>query len=132
MAGTLSVAGFIPIIAHPERYLYVQKNIQEAIKYVESGALLQLNVNSILGDYGIEVKTTAIQLLKHNLIHLWGSDTHSFRHVYGKKLEKSLVQLKKIVGEDKFKQITDTNPECVYNDKDIRIFDIKYKLGLFG
>lgn len=125
------VAGFVPIIAHPERYLYIQRNIEEAIKYVESGALLQLNINSIIGDYGEDVKLTAIKLLKHNLIHLWGSDTHSFRHVYGNKLKQSLNELEKIVGSDKFKQITETNPDSVYNNKDIKIFDIKYKFNLF-
>lgn len=126
------VAGFIPIIVHPERYRYIQKNIKEAISYVESGALLQLNINSIIGDYGDEVKAAAVKLLKHNLIHLWGSDTHSFRHVYGSKLEKCFNELKKIVGEDKFKQIVYTNPECVVNDEDIKTFDIKYKIGLFS
>lgn len=124
-------AGFIPVIAHPERYTYLQKNIDEAINYVESGALLQMNISSIIGDYGEDVKEFAIKLLKHNLIHLWGSDAHSFRNVYT-KLDKSFKELKKIVGEEKFKQITEINPECVYSDLDIKTFDIKYKLGFFS
>jgi len=126
------VAGFVPIIAHPERYLYVQRNIDEAIKYVESGALLQMNVSSVLGDYGHDVKVCAISLLKHNLIHLWGSDTHSNRPVYEDRLIDSLVEIKKIVGEDMFEQISEINSDCVYNDKDIKTFEIKHKLGFFS
>jgi len=126
------VAGFIPIIAHPERYVYVQRNIDEAIKYVESGALLQLNVNSVIGGYGENVRVCAIKLLKHNLIHLWGSDSHNYRTVYDSKLEVSFAAIEKIVGADKFKVIKDINPNCVWDNKEIKIFDIKYKLGLFN
>lgn len=132
LINNILVMGFIPIIAHPERYMYVQKNIKEAIKFVESGALLQLNVNSVIGDYGIEAKKIAVKLLKHNLVHLLGTDTHIFRRVYGDKLKKSLNEIKKIVGDEKFKQIKDINPECVYNDKDIKTFEIRHKLGIFG
>ncbi|MDD2375971.1 MAG: exopolysaccharide biosynthesis protein [Clostridia bacterium] len=126
------VAGFIPIIAHPERYLYIQKNIDEAIKYVESGALLQLNLSSVIGDYGDDAKVCAIKLLKHNLIHLWGSDTHSFRRVYDNRLNDSLNEIKKIIGIDMFEQIVEVNPKCVLNDKEIKIFEIRHKLGFFS
>lgn len=126
-------SGYIPILAHPERYESVQKNIDEAIKYVECGALLQMNITSLIGDYGEEVKHTAIKLLKHNLIHLWGTDYHDYRNVYdSKKINESFMVLKKIVGTEKYKLIKDINPECVYHDCDIKPLDIKYRLGLFS
>lgn len=125
--------GYIPIIAHPERYEIVQKNIDEAIGYVESGALLQLNITSLIGDYGEEVKATAIKLLKHNLVHLWGTDYHDYRNVYdSKKLDASFSILKKIVGTEKYKFIKDINPECIYHNCDIKTSEIKYRLGLFS
>jgi len=126
------VAGFIPIIAHPERYEYIQRNIKEAIQYVEFGALLQLNVNSVIGGYGEEARVCAIKLLKHNLIHLWGSDSHNYRSVYTEQLNKSFATIEKIIGLNKFKVIVDTNPECVLNNIEIKTFDIKHKLGLFS
>lgn len=126
-------AGYIPIIAHPERYEFVQKNIDEAIKYVEYGALLQLNITSLIGDYGAEAKSTACKLLKHNLIHLWGTDYHDYRNVYdSKKINESFSILKKLVGNEKCKLIRDINPECIYHDCDIKTSEIKYKVGLFS
>ena len=126
-------AGFVPIIAHPERYTYVMRNIDEAISYVESGALLQININSLIGDYGEDVKACSVKLLKHNLIHIWGTDHHSCRIGYDKdKLDKSFKVLEKIVGLYKFNIIKDFNPQCVYDDLDIEKFDIKYKVGLFS
>lgn len=127
------VAGFVPVIAHPERYAYVQRDVNEAIRYVEAGALLQLNITSLIGNYGNEAKDTGIKLIKHNLIHFWGSDFHTYREIYDdNKIKDSLDILRKIVDTEKFIQITEVNPECVLLDKEIKIFDIKYKLGLFG
>lgn len=127
------VKGLIPIIANPERYSYIQSNIKEAIKYVESGALLQLNITSLVGDYGDEVKKTAIKLLKHNLIHLIGSDFHNYKKTYDcNRVDDSFEVLKEIVGEEKFVRITETNIEYVMADKDVETFDIKYGIGLFS
>lgn len=126
-------AGFVPIIAHPERYTYIMRNIDEAISYVESGALLQININSLIGDYGEDVKDCSVKLLKHNLVHLWGSDHHSCREGYDKaKLDRSFKVLEKIIGSDKYNIIKEFNPQCVYDDLDIEKFDIKYKRGLFS
>ncbi len=117
--------GYIPIIAHPERYIYVQKNIKDVFKYVEAGALIQMNIGSLIGDYGEEARETAVKLLKHNLIHTWGSDTHYIRRIY-ERLQEGLDELKRIVGEDMFKLIIDINPNHIYNNEDIEILDIKY------
>jgi protein-tyrosine phosphatase len=129
--GEILAAGFIPIISHPERYEYVQNNIEDAIKYVESGALLQLNIGSLIGDYGEKVKATSIELLKRNLIHMWGSDSHFTRGVYP-RLQNGLNELKKIVGENMYKQITEINPNCVYNNENISVSDIKHDLEIFS
>ena len=52
----LKEKGYVPVIAHPERYRCVQENVEYARKLIEAGALLQSNVGSILGMYGSQVK----------------------------------------------------------------------------
>ena len=74
--------GYVPIIAHPERYKYVQNNVEIVKYWIKCGALLQMNLGSASGAYGKEVKKTITKLLKKNLIHLCGSDIHHFRDVY--------------------------------------------------
>ena len=49
----------IPIIAHPERYLYIQKNPNKLIDLIEKGVLFQGNYGSIIGKYGKEAEKTA-------------------------------------------------------------------------
>lgn len=64
----------IPIIAHPERYDFI--DLQQYKEMVSHGALLQMNLGSLLGTYGKHVKKRARLLIKNNLIYIVGSDTH--------------------------------------------------------
>ena len=63
--------GYIPIIAHPERYPYVQKDIKFLKSLLKKGVLLQANYASIDGYYGIPAKKTIIKLLKNNNSNLY-------------------------------------------------------------
>lgn len=81
--------GYTPILAHPERYLYmsVSKNYQQIR---ESGCLLQLNVLSLIGYYGKQSKILAEEMVDAGLVDLVGSDLHKVRHADA--LKKALAQ----------------------------------------
>lgn len=68
--------GFIPILAHMERFDCVQENIDIAIKAKQKGAYLQMNKGSILGRYGQIVKDTSYDLLNKDAYTFVGSDAH--------------------------------------------------------
>ena len=53
--------GYIPIIAHPERYEFVHKDYEKLYDILMAGALLQVNVSSILGDYGMKARLNMAQ-----------------------------------------------------------------------
>lgn len=67
--------GYIPIIAHPERYINMSLDLARKLKHI--GALLQINTTSILGQFGHGVKKMTKKLLKNGLVDLVASDTHS-------------------------------------------------------
>ncbi len=73
--------GYKPVLAHPERYIYFHNNIEEYTNLKDSGVLLQLNLNSLVGYYSKPVQKTAVSLLKLGLIDIVGSDTHHQRHI---------------------------------------------------
>lgn len=73
----LRLSNIIPIIAHPERYIYIQKNIEKAKTFIERGALLQINKDSLFGKYGKDAEKTAKLLLKNRLVHFVGTDVHN-------------------------------------------------------
>lgn len=79
----LQVAGYKPVLAHPERYLFYHSNFSEYQKLKHAGCLLQLNLLSVIGYYGAPVAETARQLLKKGLIDFAGSDVHHQNHLGG-------------------------------------------------
>lgn len=73
----LMVLRIVPIIAHPERYDYINGEGDVIKKWVDNGVMMQVNTGSLSGQYGIRVKRFARNLLKKGLVHFLGSDVHS-------------------------------------------------------
>lgn len=72
--------GFIPVIAHPERYECMQRNIDLALWVKENGAYLQMNAGSLTGFYGRRARNCVYMLLEENLIDFVGSDAHDYKY----------------------------------------------------
>lgn len=76
----LQLKGYRPILAHPERYLYLKGNLNKYEKLKEKGCSLQLNLLSLMGYYGNLVKNTAWKLLKNKMVDYLGTDLHHSLH----------------------------------------------------
>lgn len=82
MEAQLSAAegfGFVPVVAHPERYFCVQDNPSLAAGWFERGRVLQLNAGSILGALGEGAYDAASLLLRWELAGAVASDAHDYR-----------------------------------------------------
>ena len=66
--------GYHPLLAHPERYMYMDND--EYRELHNEGVRFQLNLSSLCGAYGNTVKKRALWLLKNGLYDAIGSDTH--------------------------------------------------------
>lgn len=77
----LQVAGYQPILAHPERYVFYHHSLSEYRKLKNAGCLFQFNMLSATGYYGANVLKTTDALLKEGLIDFVGSDVHHIRHI---------------------------------------------------
>ena len=111
---------YIPVIAHPERYKYVQENPNMLIEYIEKGVLFQSNFGSIIGVYGNSIKDTVKKLLTHNMIHFLGTDNHRPNTIYS-AMPEIITNLNKLIGEDKQEELTTINPMCILENKEIDI-----------
>lgn len=78
----LNIKGYKPILAHPERYNFYHATPQKIERFKDMGCLLQLNLLSVTGYYGKEVKETAMKLLKNNWYDLTGTDFHHDKHLH--------------------------------------------------
>ena len=69
--------GGIPVIAHAERFEFVQEDPEMVGQWLEKGYAVQVNKGSFRGRFGSRARRTAYQLLNHNMISAIASDAHS-------------------------------------------------------
>lgn len=81
VAFDLQMEGYIPVLAHPERYIYYHRDPKKIERFQDIGCLLQLNLLSLMGYYGRQERRVAKYLLENGMINLVGTDVHHERHV---------------------------------------------------
>ena len=81
-------AGYRPLIAHPERYRYMDQSDYRELHNM--GCFLQLNLPSIVGFYGESVRQRAQYLLDKGWYRMVGSDCHRFRALEAQYTAKEL------------------------------------------
>ena len=69
--------GYMPVVAHPERYGAVQRDPGLARSWFERGIVLQVNKGSVLGAFGHRAEDTALRMLDRGTVHIIASDAHS-------------------------------------------------------
>lgn len=74
----LSLSGYEPVIAHPERYQYASDHRYESWK--RKGFKFQLNLLSLSGAYGDAAKEKAEWMLREGMYDYVGSDVHNLRN----------------------------------------------------
>ena len=77
----ISAAGYIPVMAHPERYRYIKDPAREYDRFKELGVHLQVNLNSLGGHYGKSAKKLAEYLSRSGMISFLGSDVHGKKQI---------------------------------------------------
>ena len=121
---------FIPILAHPERYIFVQKEPQIICDLIQNGVLMQANYGSIIGEYGTKAQTIVQAFLRNNMIHFLGTDAHKSNTIYP-KIPQIINKLEKLIRKEKVEELSTINPKLVVENKEIEyeiIEDIKFTL----
>lgn len=72
--------GYKLILAHPERYHYLQNNLEKVQDLLDRGVLMQMNISSLTGYYSRPVQQMAFRLIDHGMIHWLASDCHHLQH----------------------------------------------------
>ncbi len=89
----IQLAGYTPVLAHPERYLFYENNYAEYKVLKEKGCLFQINLLSTVGYYGKEIVKIADRLLEDDFIDFSGSDVH---HIHSLQFFKEKIRVKNI------------------------------------
>lgn len=92
----LQIAGYEPVLAHPERYMYYHKELGYYEHLKDLGFELQLNLLSLTPYYGKEVQKVANHLLKNKLYDFACTDMHHARHLEAMKAHFTAASLQKL------------------------------------
>lgn len=77
----MQMQNYQPVIAHPERYVYLNRRKEAFDELKNTGCFLQLNLLSLTGHYGSQVQELAEYLLKKDYYDFAGTDLHHHRHL---------------------------------------------------
>lgn len=77
----IKLAGYTPVLAHPERYVYFHNDFNKYLKLKLTGVLFQINLNSMIGYYSSEIEKAVKKLIKQGLVDFIGTDTHHRQHI---------------------------------------------------
>lgn len=99
----MQMQGYQPVIAHPERYVYLQQNKQFYDELKDTGCLFQMNLLSASGGYGKTVTELAQYLIKNDFYDLVGTDMHHSGHLEVLRKEGVSPQVKKLVSSGRIR-----------------------------
>lgn len=119
--------GFIPIIAHPERYDGYH-DFDEIASWIKKGVLLQGNIGSLYGKYGSKAKEKLEELLKRHMIHFISSDIHHDSQTSLSRIKKVILKLEELTGSKEMAMdLVDKNIDKVIRDLPIEPYNIRVK-----
>lgn len=133
----LRLAGYVPILAHPERYTAIQDHPEKMAQLLEHGVLCQVTAGALMLKSGNVVRRTAELLVRHRLAQFIATDAHS-PHWRGPDVREALRAAEHLAGEEAVRAMTVDNPLHVLADSPIEpnpeaIAPRKGRLGgLFG
>ena len=102
--------GITPVIAHPERYVFLQKDKDLIKKYIDMGVLFQGNYACITNRYGSSSKKLFKYYLKKGYYTYLGTDVHHENSSFYKDFNKMKKKIISIIGEEEFIKLSCTNP----------------------
>jgi protein-tyrosine phosphatase len=97
----MQMQGYQPIIAHPERYIYMEHNKEFYEDLKDIGCLFQLNMLALNNYYGKSAQELAQYLIKKGYYDLIGTDLHNERHLEALHNSGLTVQLMKLIDSGK-------------------------------
>ena len=130
----VKLKGYIPVLAHVERYNNIIENPNIIYDCIKEGAIIQVNASSILGKHGKEIKKVSDILLDNNMIHIVASDAHGSER-RRPQLREAYEFVKNKYSKETADNLFKNNQSLIIENKDIiipRASMYEEKRGLFS
>lgn len=128
----LKVKGFVPVIAHIERYFHSGLDYSIIDHWIDMGCVLQINRTSIIGMHGKSIQSNALSLLDDGYCDVIATDTHRANGSRISMLSDVYSVVGKRIGFDNADILMYTNPQRILEDKDILNIEVVKKKKRFS
>jgi protein-tyrosine phosphatase len=118
LAFQLQLAGYVPVIAHPERNQAVIDRPALLYELVSRGCLAQLTAGSLTGAFGQVIQAASEVLLEAGLMHVIASDAHWFPE-RPTGLSAAVAEATKLVGPTRAAAMVTTTPRAILDDREV-------------
>ena len=113
--------GYVPVVAHPERYAFVAEDEEAAVRLKKLGCVLQINKGSLTGNFGESAFYTAQRLIEERLADVIASDSHS-PYVRTTNMENVHELVSEVYSPNYADVLLDINPKRILQDREIITF----------
>ena len=128
----LKVRGYIPVIAHIERYFHSELDYSIIENWIDMGCVLQINRTSILGMHGKKIQSNALSFLDNGYCDVIATDAHRANGSRISMLSDVYSVVGKRIGFDNADILMYTNPKRILEDKDILNIEVVKKKKRFS
>lgn len=117
---SLQLRGIVPILAHPERYHYLQHDTRILQRLASKGVLFQITAQSLLGNFGDDCQRCAERLIHNRMAHIVASDAHSTT-IRPPLLSKAREHVARIAGAHEARAMFVDRPLAVLNNQPLKL-----------
>ena len=106
---SILVAGYVPILTHPERLTWIQSHYQVVQRLVHAGVWMQVTAGSITGAFGRNARYWAERMLDEGCVHILATDAHDVNR-RPPNLSQGRELAAKRVGDNEAQHLVETRP----------------------
>lgn len=113
----IMAAGYVPVITHPERLVWIEHHYKTFVSLAHRGAWLQLTAGAVTGKFGPAARRWSERLLDDGLVHLVASDAHSNAR-RNPCMSEAMEKVAERVGQEEANRMVTTRPQAILDDLD--------------
>ena len=109
----IQVAGYQPILAHPERNAVIMDDLSRLETLVHRGLLAQVTAASLSGDFGSRVRRVAEEMVRRRLVHIIASDAHAATPPRSPLLSGAVAVAARLIGDAAARAMVEATPRAI-------------------